>query len=62
MAKAEDAYLHLKKANDETLWDPSEWVVLCMDLQQTFVIPRTSQGSHYYFSKANIYNFCISEE
>ena len=60
--KAVEAYEHLKNSEDKNIWDPSEWKVICMDLQQTFVIPKTSQGSHYYMSKVNVYNFCIFEQ
>ena len=59
--KAVEAYEHLKNSEDKNIWDPSEWKVICMDLQQTFVIPKTSQGSHYYLSKVNVYIFCIFE-
>lgn len=59
--KANVAYEHLKQAHDPKIWRPDEWLVICMDLQQTFVIPKTAQGSHYYLPKVNVYNFCIYE-
>ena len=54
--KANEAYEHLKNSQNAKIWNPKEWIVICMDLQQTFVIPKTSQGSHYYLSKVNVYN------
>ena len=59
--KANMAYFHLKLAAEEKVWDPKEWTILCMDLQQTHTIPKTPIGTHYYHRKCNVYNFCISE-
>ena len=59
--KADVAYLHLKLATKKKIWDPTEWTLLCMDLQQTHLIPKTPVGTHYYARKLNVYNFCISE-
>ena len=59
--KANEAYDHLRQARDKKVWNPKEWLVLCMDLQQAHVIPKTNIGSNYYHSKANMYNFCIAD-
>ena len=60
-AKANVAYQHLKDAKDNKIWISEEWIVICMDLQKTFLIPQTNYGSHYYYRKVNVYNFCITE-
>ena len=57
--EADVAYLHLKTARDESLWDPKEWTVICIDLQKTHLLPKTTIGSHYYLRKLNVYNFGI---
>ena len=57
--KADVAYDELKNAKLEDKWDPKEWLVLCMDLQQTHMIPKSSNGTHFYKRKLNVYNFCI---
>ena len=57
--KANAAYDELANGKVEDIWDPKEWLVLCMDLQQTHMIPKSSNGSHFYKRKLNVYNFCI---
>ena len=59
--KAQEAYDHLRQARDKNVWDPDEWYVVCMDMQQAHVIPKTNVGVNFYHSKANIYNFCIAD-
>ena len=59
--KAREAYDHLKQARDKNVWDPAEWFVICMDLQQAHTIPKTNVGVNFYHSKANMYNFCIAD-
>ena len=59
--KAEIAYSHLKGAKDDTKWDKKDWLILCMDLQQTIALPKCNAGSNYYMSKLNVFNFCIHD-
>ena len=59
--QADIAYLHLKSAKDQDLWNPNEWAVICIDLQKTFLLPKSSIGTHYYLRKLNMYNFCVCE-
>ena len=61
LQKADVAYQHLKDAKDNKIWISDEWIVICMDLQKTFLIPQTNYRSYYYYRKVNVYNFCITE-
>ena len=59
--KADVAYDQLKDATLIEKWDPMEWIIICMDLQQTMSCPKTSQGAAYYKRKLNVYNFSICD-
>ena len=59
--KADIAYLEMNEAKDKNIWDPKEWTIICMDLQQTHMCPKTAVGSFFYKRKLNIYNFCICD-
>ena len=59
--KAKEAYAHLQEAREKEIWNPAEWYVICMDLQQAHTIPKTNVGVNFYHSKANMYNFCIAD-
>ena len=61
LAMANVAYENLKMSAEKTIWNPEEWHLICMDLQQKHSIPKTNIGPHYYLSKLNVHNFCISE-
>ena len=61
LAMAAVAYENLKMSAEQSIWDPEEWHLICMDLQQKHCIPKTNIGPHYYLSKLNVYNFCISD-
>ena len=57
--KADVAYKLLASAKCGVTWDPTIWLVVCIDVQQTFMIPKTAHRSHFYERKLNVYNFCI---
>ena len=61
LEKANVAYQHLKDAREKKIWKPDEWIIICMDLQKTFLIPQTNTGKHYYLRKVNLYNFNITD-
>ena len=60
--KANIAYSHLKMAEDKEKWSDKDWLVICMDLQQTLTLPKVAAGTNYYLRKLNVYNFCIFEQ
>ena len=59
--KASVAYRHLKDARNKKIWKQENFIVICIDLQKTFMIPQSNVGPHYYYRKMNVYNFCIVE-
>ena len=46
--KAQEAYHHLREARVKQVWNPKEWYVICMDMQQSHVIPKTNIGTNFY--------------
>ena len=61
LEKANVAYQHLKDARDGKIWNAEEWIIICIDLQKTFMIPQTNNGKNYYLRKVNVYNFNITD-
>ena len=59
--KAKVAYQHLKNARNKKVWKRENFIVICIDLQKTHMIPQTNVGPHYYYRKMNVFNFCIIE-
>ena len=59
--KANVAYQHLKNARNKKVWKRENFIVICIDLQKTHMIPQTNVGPHYYCRKMNVFNFCIIE-
>ena len=49
------------QAKFKEIWDFKEWIVLCMDIQQIYMCPKTLLGSAFYKRKLNVYNFWICE-
>ena len=61
MKRADIAYLEMAEAKDNNIWDPKQWTIICMDLQQTHMCPKTPIGAFFYMRKLNIYNVCICD-
>ena len=57
LEKVDNASSALKNAKNPD----SDWVFVCMDLQQTLPCPRLSVGSAYYKRKIWLYNFCVHD-
>ena len=57
--KAKLAYAQLKAAKNRKEWNNKEWLIICIDMQQTFLLPKTSHGTHFYKRKLSVYNFGI---
>ena len=46
--KASVAYRHLKDARNKKIWKTENFIVICIDLQKTSMIPQSNVGPHYY--------------
>ena len=55
------AYLSMSRMKDKDYWNPEEWLCICIDLQQTHMLPKTNWNANWYKRKCPMYNFCICD-
>ena len=55
------AYLTMSQMKDKNYWKPEEWLCICIDLQQTHMLPKTNWNANWYKRKCSMYNFCIAD-
>ena len=53
------AYLTMSQMKDENYWKPEEWLCICIDLQQTHMLPKSNWNANWFKRKCPMYNFCI---
>ena len=52
-------YLKMSQLKDPDNWKTDEWLCLCIDLQQTHLLPKSNWNANFYKRKCSMYNFCI---
>ena len=49
----------MSQLKDPDNWKTDEWLCLCIDLQQTHMLPQSNWNANFYKRKCPMYNFCI---